>query len=43
MEIPFLVVLVLVFLGLLRGAAKRQLSVGRSAVAGSRTRTGGAD
>ena len=43
MEVAFLAVLILVFLGLMRGAAKRQPSVGRSAAAGSRTRTGGAD
>ena len=43
MEVRFLVALVLVFLGLMRGVAKRQPSVGRSAVVGSRTRTGGAD
>ena len=43
MEVPFLAVLILVFLGLMRGAAKRQPSVGRSVVAGSRTRAGGSD
>ena len=43
MVVAVLVVEVLVFLGLMRGAAKRQPSVGRSDVVASRTRMSGAD
>ena len=43
MEVAFLVAWILVFLGLMRGVAKRQPSVGRSVVVVSKARTGGAD
>ena len=43
MEVAFLVVLILVFLGLMRGVAKRQPSVGRSVGVGSKARRRGAD
>ena len=42
MEVAVLVVLIFVFLGLMRGAAKRQPSVGRSVVVGSKPHIGGA-